>query len=312
MLRTTAALTRTARNRAAVGGLVILLIVAAGLALTRPSVGAIIFALLAAVVAWLLGYYVARKAGRPRRRWMTASGYLLLALILLAVSLLARGSGSGARRLAVVLALAAGAHFGALALGCWKNRRPARPARESALAHKYLDGLKGLEIGGGAHNPFGLDTWNLDYSPSAETSYKQAELAMLGEALPVDIAGRGEALPFLDASLDFVVASHVLEHFPDPIAALQEWYRVIRPGRYIFMIVPHKERTFDRDRPRTTLAELIARHQTGRCEGEGPHYSVWVTEDVVELVEYLGYRVAEAHDVDDKAGNGFTVIIQKP
>jgi hypothetical protein len=28
--------------------------------------------------------------------------------------------------------------------------------REHALAHKFLDGLKGLEIGAAAHNPFGL------------------------------------------------------------------------------------------------------------------------------------------------------------
>ena len=34
--------------------------------------------------------------------------------------------------------------------------------RESAIAHKYLDGLKGIEIGGSAHNPFGLDTINVD------------------------------------------------------------------------------------------------------------------------------------------------------
>lgn len=33
---------------------------------------------------------------------------------------------------------------------------------ESALAHKYLDGLKGIEIGGAAHNSFGLDTINVD------------------------------------------------------------------------------------------------------------------------------------------------------
>jgi hypothetical protein len=29
---------------------------------------------------------------------------------------------------------------------------------ESKLAHQYLDGLKGIEIGGSAHNSFGLDT----------------------------------------------------------------------------------------------------------------------------------------------------------
>jgi hypothetical protein len=34
--------------------------------------------------------------------------------------------------------------------------------RESTLAHRYLDGLKGLEIGGSYHNAFGLDTLNVD------------------------------------------------------------------------------------------------------------------------------------------------------
>jgi len=36
--------------------------------------------------------------------------------------------------------------------------------KESALAHKLLDGLAGLEIGGSAHNSFGLKTRNVDYT----------------------------------------------------------------------------------------------------------------------------------------------------
>jgi hypothetical protein len=35
-------------------------------------------------------------------------------------------------------------------------------AGDSQLAHKLLDGLKGIEIGGGAHNAFHLDTINVD------------------------------------------------------------------------------------------------------------------------------------------------------
>ena len=37
--------------------------------------------------------------------------------------------------------------------------------QESALAHELLDGLSGLEIGGGMHNAFGLDTLNVDRVP---------------------------------------------------------------------------------------------------------------------------------------------------
>ena len=42
--------------------------------------------------------------------------------------------------------------------------------KDSQLAHKYLDGLKGLEIGGSAHNPFNLDTLNVDYTDDIEHS----------------------------------------------------------------------------------------------------------------------------------------------
>ena len=51
---------------------------------------------------------------------------------------------------------------------------------ESALAHKYLDGLKGIEIGGSAHNPFGLDTINVDYTDDMTTIYKKWRLSIVG------------------------------------------------------------------------------------------------------------------------------------
>jgi ubiquinone/menaquinone biosynthesis C-methylase UbiE len=130
--------------------------------------------------------------------------------------------------------------------------------------------------------------------------------------MPVDIIAGGDELPLPDESEGFVISSHVLEHFPDPIKALKEWYRVIRKGGYIFAIVPHRDRTFDKSRPRTTLAELIERHATGLipCAQQG-HYSVWITEDLVELIHYLGWTIVEVNDVDDKVGNGFTIVIRK-
>ncbi len=41
------------------------------------------------------------------------------------------------------------------------NDHPSLFFRESALAHRYCRGT-GLEIGGAAHNPFGLNTLNVD------------------------------------------------------------------------------------------------------------------------------------------------------
>ncbi len=184
--------------------------------------------------------------------------------------------------------------------------------KESWLAHKLLDGLDGIEIGGAAHNPFGLQTRNVDMSDRMDTVFKKHEIECSGEALPVDVVAPGDDLPFADSSVDFVISSHVIEHFPDPIKALKEWHRVVRPDGFIYVIAPYKDRIFDRNRDRTTLAELIARHTTGHLDidPDKEHCSCWLTEDFVELIKWLHWPIVAVQDVDDKVGNGFTVVIR--
>ncbi|MGK2848831.1 MAG: class I SAM-dependent methyltransferase [Minisyncoccota bacterium] len=185
--------------------------------------------------------------------------------------------------------------------------------QESKLAHAYLDGLCGLEIGGSAHNSFGLNTRNVDYSASTSTAFKQEEVVMCGDLMHVDIVAPGDNILVPDESEDFIINSHVIEHFPDPIKALKEWYRIVKRGGYIYIIAPHKERTFDKNRSRTTLQELIERHESTEISKVDPHvhYSVWITEDLVELITYLGWKISFVQDIDDKVGNGFVVVIQK-
>jgi SAM-dependent methyltransferase len=40
---------------------------------------------------------------------------------------------------------------------------------------------------------------------------------------------------------DFVNASHVLEHMEEPEFALRRWFRVLRPGGYFILAVPHRD-----------------------------------------------------------------------
>jgi glycosyltransferase involved in cell wall biosynthesis/SAM-dependent methyltransferase len=184
--------------------------------------------------------------------------------------------------------------------------------KESWLAHKLLDGLDGIEIGGAAHSPFGLQTRNVDMTDRMDTVFKKYEIECCGEALPVDVVAPGDDLPFEDNSVDFVISSHVIEHFPDPIKALKEWHRVVRPGGFIYVIAPYKDRIFDKHRDRTTLAQLIERHTTGKCDidPDKEHCSCWLTEDFVELINWLHWPIVAVQDVDDKVGNGFAVVIR--
>lgn len=229
---------------------------------------------------------------------------------------------------------------------------PCVQSRPSALATKYLENLHGIEIGASTQNSFRLKrAINVDFSDEQGGLWQSSAC----EPAVVNIVALGDDLPFKDNTLDYVLSSHVIEHFFDPVKALREWHRVIKPGGYIFIIAPHKERTFDKPREVTPVSELMDRADgkiritdyarpefdaTGKAMGgsidrpvqllvrnkksqqlekgwkyyeadDHHHWSVWRTSDFVELVKHLNYKIVEVQDIDDKVGNGFTVVIRK-
>lgn len=179
--------------------------------------------------------------------------------------------------------------------------------RRSKFVTSYLGGLKGVEIGAAIHNSFYLDAINVDRYAGDQTVYKQMERRLSGGSAPVDVVAPGDDLPFAEDSYDFVFSSHVIEHFPDPVKALYEWVRVAR--LYVVAVVPHRDRTFDADRPLTSVNELAQRHREGLVSAEDKHWSVWTCESFVQMCEAVGLRVIDHQDPDDKVGNGFTVVI---
>lgn len=44
-----------------------------------------------------------------------------------------------------------------------------------------------------------------------------------------------------DSSFDFVYSSHTLEHMVDPIEALSNWWRVVKPSGYLILFIPHRD-----------------------------------------------------------------------
>jgi SAM-dependent methyltransferase len=183
---------------------------------------------------------------------------------------------------------------------------------DSQLAHQLLDGLTGLEIGGAAHNPFNLNTLNVDKFSTDDPRfepYAKAQRELCGKVMPVDIVAPGDNIHVPDKSFDFVISSHVIEHFFDPIKALKEWARIAR--KYIYIICPQPDALeSDRTKLITGLQELLARHS-----GEIPyndtdeHHTRWTCETFREMCAALGFHVSHWQPVDDKVGNGFTVVI---
>jgi len=179
--------------------------------------------------------------------------------------------------------------------------------RGSPFVSGYLRGLSGVEIGAASHNRFYLDAINVDRYPGEDTIYKDLERRLSRRTAKVDVVAPGDQLPFAEDSYDFVFSSHVIEHFPDPIKALHEWVRVAR--RYVVVIAPHRDRTFDSGRSLSSTEELLERHRAGFSSEEDEHWSVWTCESFLELCRATGLRAIDHQDPDDKVGNGFTVVI---
>jgi predicted SAM-dependent methyltransferase len=59
------------------------------------------------------------------------------------------------------------------------------------------------------------------------------------------IIARAQDLPFKTATIDFVIALHVLEHLPDPVSAVFHWLDVVKPGGGVGIVVPDWRYTWD-------------------------------------------------------------------
>lgn len=71
-----------------------------------------------------------------------------------------------------------------------------------------------------------------------------------------------------NSSVGVVFASHNLEHYVDPIAALLEWDRILEPGGNLVLILPFGPKTYDSGRTLATTQELLWIHNSIKEFGE--------------------------------------------
>lgn len=133
--------------------------------------------------------------------------------------------------------------------------------------YRHLTG-HGLELGAlnaPARLPSGLrveivDCMDRDEALRAFPELQPEVVAAVDHVLDLDAAGLS---PFPNASVDFVVANMVLDHVANPLRALDEMFRVVRPGGHVMVSVPDKRYTQDRDRPCTPFAALAGAWRAG-------------------------------------------------
>jgi SAM-dependent methyltransferase len=163
----------------------------------------------------------------------------------------------------------------------------------------YLQGKSGLEIGG----PTGIfqerdilpvyehigKLDNCDFSTSTAWAEHTECFAFNPKKAPgKTIFCDGSALTDIsDSTYDVLLSSHNLEHFANPVKALKEWHRVLKPNGALILVLPYYRATFDHRRP-TSIDHMF--HDFTEGTGE---------DDLTHLPEIL-----EKHDFSKDAGAG--------
>ena len=95
-------------------------------------------------------------------------------------------------------------------------------------------------------------------------------------------------LPFKDNEFDVVFCNHVLEHIPDDIRAMQELYRILKPGGMSILQIPqdlNRAVTFEDD----SITDPLER---AKIFGQYDHVRVY-GRDYFDKLRSVGFKVAE-------------------
>ena len=132
---------------------------------------------------------------------------------------------------------------------------------------------------------YGRETFFGNYQEGMTYNYHRGKFGrqFIAEATSLD------EIP--DNSYDFILSSHSLEHTANPIKALKEWNRIVKPGGKLVLILPDKRNTIDHKREYTTFAHLLEDYTRNTTEHDTTHFDEILStfdEDVakVQLKEY--------------------------
>ncbi len=95
-------------------------------------------------------------------------------------------------------------------------------------------------------------------------------------------------LPFENNSFDFILCNHVLEHIPDDTKAMQELYRILKPGGTAILQIPQ-------DLSRATTFEdntITSRKERAKIFGQYDHVRVY-GRDYFDKLRSIGFNVEE-------------------
>jgi SAM-dependent methyltransferase len=91
-----------------------------------------------------------------------------------------------------------------------------------------------------------------------------------------------------DETLNFVHSSHCLEHMEDPLLALTNWMRVLRPGGHAIILVPDEDLYEQGVWPSTKNPDHKWSFTLHKPNGESWCKKSW---NVFDLIQHCGYKM---------------------
>lgn len=132
------------------------------------------------------------------------------------------------------------------------------------LAQKWLRG-SGLEIGA-LHEPVmtgpDVKVTYVDYKSYEQNRERYPELDS-SRIVKTDLVDDGFILGKVDnESQDFIIANHALEHSPDALGTLINWFKKLKSGGILYFAIPIAEKCYDNGRAITDLHHFINEHKS--------------------------------------------------
>ncbi len=141
---------------------------------------------------------------------------------------------------------------------------PALSREEKALQALDKNG-NGIEIGP-SYNPLapkkkGFKVQTVDHLSAEDLRTKYTGHGVdMDNIEEVDFIWEGQPLSDLlgkTSYYDWIIASHVIEHIPDPISFLQQCEAILKPGGILSLVIPDKRYCFDHFLPLTTTGNWL-------------------------------------------------------
>ena len=146
-------------------------------------------------------------------------------------------------------------------------------------------------------------TAGLDYDQHSLLKHKQ---------LKALVAGTLTALPFAPESFSLVTANMVVEHLAEPLTALTEVLRVLRPGGHIIFHTPNIRfyKTYIASITPQALKNKVVNFSEGRLDEDifPAHYRINSWESIQHCAEQAGFELISLRALNSSAAGSIIML----